>query len=300
MPRPAGAFSVFPSSINEKGDVAGSYSVYDEAGRNQGMRAFMWSKTGGIIDLSQNLGTDKTSFATDIDDLGRVAGVVYTAGIGQPFVWGDSMSILTRPARSSGVVLANGRIAGQTFVEGNQWYQIPYRLDLESGRLQELPTSSGYGGAVTDMNDAGEAVGYDGYNGGMGGEGDAVMWDSSGKRTTVYACEQYRVCAFATLSSINRHGTAIGVAHSYDGAPKMFRWSRSNGVEFIKLPEGVSTFLWAQIHDDGSILLIGISSVYKLSPSGLASRLPFPVTLNGRPIEITAANSAGTLVGRIY
>lgn len=76
-----------PMAINERGDVAGFASLPGDDPNNPNLRAFFWTKRGGIVNL-QTLAGDATSQASGINAFDQIVGTSCpAAGRCNAFVW---------------------------------------------------------------------------------------------------------------------------------------------------------------------------------------------------------------------
>lgn len=142
-----------------------------------------------------------------------------------------------------------------------------------------------------DVNEVGEAVGYDGnMNYGFGGTSDAVMWDQSGNRTVAYDCQGEENC-FANLGWVNTQGIALGSVRRGE-LGRVFKWSRSKGIEYLDIP-GV-----AGLNDDGTILALNGQDGLIFKPSGSVTIIRAPST--HRLVWPRAMNRHGQVVGMIF
>lgn len=175
-----------------------------------------------------------------------------------------------------------------------------YRLDMASGRYEELQTSSEIGGGVLQVNGFGDAAGFDGYmDHGFGGTSDGVVWDAAGKRTVAYACNGEWNC-FAYLKAINARGMGAGsVTRGESRTMKAFRWSSEGGVEFLTDPSGVTSGLdVVGMTEDGDILAFNDMIAFIVKPNGHATLVAPPP--NYRIVRPVAMNRNGQVVGMLF
>ncbi|MGK2963754.1 MAG: hypothetical protein ACSLFK_16660, partial [Gemmatimonadaceae bacterium] len=301
MSEPAGVRRVSPTDVNSRGDVVGSMLV--ESGGTTVWHAFIWSPSRGYSDLGAAIAEPGEpvgdSRATAIDDDGTVAGYYYVGRVKHAFLWTEATGVRFLPIQLpylGGIFVDFGRVAGNLYLGGI--HATPYRLDLTSNRLEELSFSSEVGGSVNGLNAKGEAVGYDGYlDHGFGGSADAVMWDASGQKTTAMACGTENDC-FAYLHGINLHGVALGTVRRNYGDTRVFRWSRSAGVEFLDIPDPSPDNGAVAVNDDGTMLVFSRHIGYLIAPSG--SRTALEPLRGGGIIRPVAMSQDGRVVGMTF
>lgn len=294
-PYPLGVTLVSPEAINEKGEVAGTLLMDNGISP----RAFFWSPSRGFIHpLGEGM---EASQGAGLDDDGNVVG--YFGNQREAFIWNEARGLRSLVLRlpylytlgaSAGQVFGNalGAREGLTVV-------FPYRLDLASSRVEELPVASGAGGGVYDVNRLNEAVGYDGYiDHGFGGTSDAVIWDRSGTRTIVLPCGGEWGC-FAYLYAINADGLAVGSLTKEEGQiRRVFRWSRATGLEFLGVPGGGYDVGVVDVSDDGSILAKNGTQGFIFKPTGAVTVIKPPA--DRTIVQPRTMNRHGQVVGMLF
>ena len=290
--------SASPHGVNAKGEVVGSIGV-NVGGGNVVWRSFIWSASRGYRDLGGTMGQGVTSIATAIDDASTVVGYSEGNGSKEGFVWAEGSGVRSLGIiipYIGGITIESGVVAGNARGYGN--YSAPYRRPVSGPELDVLPFSSEAGGAVLGMNSKGEAVGYDGYmDHGFGGSSDAVAWDAEGTRIVAMSCGEENNC-FAYLHSINEDGVAVGSVRRGEIENRVFRWTRSGGVEFLALPAAGWDVGAVAISDNGSILAYDERDAVLVSRSGAVTRIEPPA---GRHrVYPMAMSSNGIVVLKIH
>ena len=296
LPNPPGVVLVSAEGINDDGEVAGTV-IMDAADGPPIYRGFKWSIRDGfkyIIGPAQ-----WNTFVRGIDNRGNVVGYIERGSQREVFVWKESEGLLRL-----GVQLPYLNVLGirSEVVFGNAQGNATnhaFRLPLGAGALELLETSSEVGGGLMDTNDSGDAVGFDGYiNHGFGGTSDAVMWDKAGSRTVAYDCKGEWNC-FACLTAMNSAGAAVGVITRGEmDETRVFRWSASNGLEYLEVPLAGYGIGVADIHDDGSALAHNGLQGFIFKPSGKVTVIAAPQT--HRMVQPRAMNYHGHVVGMLF
>jgi len=148
-----GGVESFPQDVNDAGQVIGeSYTASGE------VHAFSWTATGGMVDLT--LGGSR-SRAVAVTNEGQVIGHSYTAGDAayHAFSWtaAGGMLDLTPGALYSevvGDVNGAGQVIGRAYQAGSG-EDHGFSWTLAGGMVDFGPNSQ-----VTDLNEAGQVVGY--------------------------------------------------------------------------------------------------------------------------------------------
>ncbi len=297
LPNPPGVILVSANAINGRGEVAGTV-IMDRALGGPPYRAFKWSEAGGFKFIPGPATVNV--YGMGLDDDGNVVGYTEAGNVREAFIWSDVRGLRPlniRLPREPTLGIHAGRVFGNALIPGNA---VPYRLDIASDRFEQLQALSEEGGGVLDVNGLGEAVGYDGnVDYGFGGTSDAVMWDKAGTRTVAFSCNGKDDC-FASLNAINANGVTVGSVTTGElRARRVFRWSRSTGVEYIDLPPGDANDTdVADVADDGSILAYNGLNGFIFSQSGGVTVIRPPAT--HRLVRPWAMNQQGQVVGMVF
>ncbi len=303
LPNPPGVLLVSAHGINDDGEVAGTVIMDASAPGRPIYRGFTWSAERGFTFI---VGPDGVNVqGRGINNAGDVVGLMEWGGgsAREVFLWNEREGLqpLGVPLPSLNVIgIESGQIFGNALlVPARVGTVAPFRLDLGSRRLDILPAVSEAGGGVWDVNEVGESAGYDGnviY--GWGGTSDAVMWDQSGKRTVAYDCQGEGDC-FAHLASVNAQGIAVGsVTKGPRDETRVFKWSRSKGIEYLDIPHAGYAPGVAGLNDDGTILALNGQDGFLFKPSGSVTIIRAPST--HRLVQPRAMNRHGQVVGMIF
>jgi len=209
-----------PSAVNNVGQVAGAGFT---------AHAFLWSKTGGTLDLG-TLPGGTYSQAYVINDSGQVTGYANTATEGHAFFWSPSTGMIDiLPAGSSGSPVAinsKGDVGGSFSVGGN-----PYRAFLWDSVQGLRDLGFGDNSSAYAMNDAGQVVGSSGGGGYFcGASGHAFLWlPASGTHSL-----DFPGALCTTALSINNNGQVAGYYRLNTTTPSQaFLWSKNGGFQTL-------------------------------------------------------------------
>jgi probable HAF family extracellular repeat protein len=212
-----GGKDVVGMAINIHGEIAGYAHLPDGT-----IQAFRWTRSGGL----ENLGTPAGATYSDgrgINDHGDVVGAAkfefdYPLGVIAPR--GGIMRHLWTPERQMrtiNVITNDGQMLGQA---GD--FFTPFRT-RKDGTFHDLGWPTRYG-VATDINDAGDVVGWDWLGGGY------MAWKYSDTFTScrLIPCGKimlgYLSGVFASQAlSLNNSGVAVGWAALSDGRSRAFR-----------------------------------------------------------------------------
>ena len=297
LENPPGAILVAADGINATGEVVGTLIMAPSAGAPI-YRGFRWSAARGFTYIIAPSGAN--TYLRGIDDQGNIVGYTERFALREAFSWKEAEGF-----RTLGIPVPNLHVLGirDGVVFGNfasTQSSRPFRLRLNAGQVEQFTTVNAYGGGVMDANQRGEAVGYDGnIDHGFGGTSDAVFWDQTGNRTVAYDCKGEDDC-FAHLVGVSSSGLAVGkVARSQMDDTKVFKWSRSAGLEYIDVPyarwQGIDV---AGITDDGSILAHNGANGFVFKPSGAVTVIRPPST--HQVVQTRAMNRNGQVIGMLF
>lgn len=295
LKNPPGVILVSAQGINDNGEVAGTV-IMDQSAGAPIYRGFKWSAAKGFTFIIGPASVK--THVTGIDEQ-RTVGYLEFGGQRAVFVWSEAEGLrdlgiplpyLNVLGIRSGVVFGNVSGSGTAHA---------FRLHLAGGSLEALPTASEAGGGVMGINDKDESVGYDGnINYGFGGSSDAVIWDPAGNRSVAYDCRGEDDC-FAYLSAINSAGTAVGLVTEGElGDTRVFKWSRSRGVEYLNVPEARRGKGVAGINEEGSILAHNGQDGFIFKPSGTVTVIRAPYAHSF--VQPRAMNRHGHVVGMLF
>jgi probable HAF family extracellular repeat protein len=232
-----------PCKLNNLGDIAGR-------GASEGAsRATVWDRSNFKSKGLGALVSGDYSSASDINDLGDVAGVLNTGSAIIPIVWtakgglnripllaGDNCGQATAINKSGNVV---GYSSGGGEVKAFLW-----RRNIGLRNLDALP--GGRYSTAWDVNDADEVVGTSGSSNGE----RAVLWTKAGN-----------VRDLGTLSgdwaseavAINNRGEVVGSSKGPRGT-RAFIWSRGGGMEELGILPGGDSSRAMDINDSGEVV----------------------------------------------
>jgi probable HAF family extracellular repeat protein len=232
-----------PCKLNNFGDIAGR-------GASEGVsRATVWDRSNFKSKGLAVLVSGDYSSASDINDLGDVAGVLNTGSAIIPIVWtakgglnripllaGDNCGQATAINKSGNVV---GYSSGGGGVKAFFW-----RRNIGLRNLGTLP--GGRSSTAWDVNDASEVVGTSGSSNGE----RAVLWTKAGN-----------VRDLGTLSgdwaseavAINNRGEVVGSSKGPRGT-RAFIWSRGGGMEELGILPGGDSSRAMDINDSGEVV----------------------------------------------
>lgn len=268
IPLPMGSRWGVASAINSRGDVVG---WYQPGGEN--IRAFIWSRERGFRSLPQVMQRAENVWATDINDLGQVTGLVSFAwDAGVSFVWSETggMTIVAMPGAD---VMANaindkGEVVGQMVYQyGNPNAPSVAHEAFVWDRTTGFRRAAGPGqyryATAADINEAGEIVGLDASE--FRKSPRPVMW-SMGLSSPVALAPRvgYEVCdnwwpvegdtgTCGEATGINSRGDAVGSANG-----RAFRTPRDGDPTYMSATEGRASFATA-INDAGDVAGYSVS-----------------------------------------
>jgi probable HAF family extracellular repeat protein len=230
-------------AINDLGQVVG----YSETADHSSVHAFLWSKSGGMQDLTPGPGVNNFSFASGINNVGEVAGVASfpvpannSTCLGQcfqshAFLWTTAtgmqdLGTLGNYSAANGINLKR-EIVGDTAVTGGN--SLDPFLWTKKG-MQDLGTLGGGGGSAKAINNFGRVVG-----GAFTGDGfHAFLWAKSGGMQdlgTLGGCE-------SQAEGITDFGQVVGgsTIAGCGGTRHAFLWTRQTGMQNLGTPPGTS------------------------------------------------------------
>jgi probable HAF family extracellular repeat protein len=211
-----GGKDVVGTAINIHGEIAGYAHLPDGT-----IQAFRWTRSGGLENLGAAAGATYSE-GRGINDHGDVVGGAefefsYQLGFIAPR--GGVMRHLWTPERqirAVNVITNDGQMLGQA---GESFTPFRTRKD---GTFHDLGWPGRYG-VATDINDAGDVVGWDWFGGGM-----AWKYSDTFTACRLIPCGKimlgYLSGVFASQAlSLNNDGVAVGWAAIGDGRPRAFR-----------------------------------------------------------------------------
>ncbi len=267
---------VYPSGMNNSGEVVGGYNY----------KAFAWSAQGGYQFLSLAPG-DQAGSAIAINDSGNVVGYGYKSLITYHALrWGpvgsvEDLGLLVGEPSAATNINDFGLVAGYTGAYAFLWSQA-------SGRTL-LPGANS--AAYIALNNLGHAAGV----ASSGNTGKVVLWKGS---TTVVDTGISGV-----VSGLNDHDELIGVYAPAAGSTG-FIWSPLSGIQQIPtLYSGCSVSLPKGINDNSQIvgvaMCLGQRFYAFIYQSGTIQDLNslIPADSNWQLLEADAINDQGEVVG---
>ena len=241
-----GGKDVVGMAINIHGEVAGWAYLPDGS-----IQAFRWTRSGGLENLGASFGTTYSD-ARGINDLGDVVGTIamdanFQVGFIAPR--GGIMRHLWTPERQIRAVNSitnDGQMAGQA---GS--FFTPFRT-RKDGTFHDLGWPTTYGEA-TDINDAGDVVGWDSFVGGM-----AWKYSDSFTECRLVPCGKIMLGYFndvyaSRARSLNNAGVAVGWAGIGNDLTRAFRARPGMALEDLGALAGGGSAAEA-INDAGTIV----------------------------------------------
>lgn len=229
IPVPDYIASVYPSEINDAGQVVGFVTLRRD--QNQ-THAFVWSAESGFTDLQLLIAADGNSLAGGVDASGTVTGVSEgplspTNGPMGPaydyvFTW-NAQSGMKLLGRYLDIVKQGS--AGNNGADGRStWFWTVAR------GAQRLPFPTGTTCAdIHDISDNGRILGRAGSAKDCFEYYSPFMWETDGTQIMIENCFLVRFCQ-TSVSRINDSGQVTG---SRNGTA--FKWSRDGGFEQISM-----------------------------------------------------------------
>jgi probable HAF family extracellular repeat protein len=331
----AGTDQNLPQAINESGQVAGvcytpafvskgyvwsdgvrtplptlggtnteAYGI-DDLGRAVGVsdvpgtfgRAFIWTSTGGIVDLGTITGqAGDSSVAYALSARGLVVGASTVAG-SFPFhgfkgTVGGALTDLGELTPGGGSTVFETTDPGDVVGEGpNASFAIrPIRWNKGGAPLDDIGTLGGPSGSARDVNESGLIVGFADVN--ASGLVHAFKWDGAGGMVDLGSLAMGQR---SEARAVNDSGVVVGMSETSPGTPRAFRWTAAAGMKNLNtlIPGGSGWTLQdaLDVNDAGQIVGFGDfggqTKGFLLTPTGCHSSL--------RPI---GARIGGTLAFR--
>lgn len=240
-----GGADVVGTAINIEGEIAGWARLPDGS-----VQAFRWTRSGGLVNLGASAGAT-ASEALGINDNGDIVGRMSESGFMLGFIAprGGAMRHLWTPERqirSVSSITNGGQMAGQA---GSSL--MPFRT-RKDGAFHDLGWPGIYGEA-TDINDAGDVVGWDYFVGGM-----AWKYSDAFTECRLAPCGKimlgYLSGVFAARAlSLNNGGVAVGWAAVGNDRTHAFRAQPGMPLEDLGTLGGGGSEA-AAINDAGTIV----------------------------------------------
>jgi probable HAF family extracellular repeat protein len=227
------------TAINDLGQVVG----YSETADHSSVHAFLWSKSGGMQDLTPGPGVNNWSYASGINIVEQVVGV---ASFPVPannstcfaqcfqshaFLWTKAtgmqdLGTLGNYSAAHGINIKR-EIVGDTAVTGGN--SLDPFLWTKSGVMQDLGTLGGCESQAEGITDFGQVVGGSTIEG-CGGIRHAFLWT---KQTGMQSLGTPPGTSFGGPGAINWFGIVVGAACPQpclsQESVHAFMWSESTG-----------------------------------------------------------------------
>jgi probable HAF family extracellular repeat protein len=248
---------VFPQALDSNGKVAGVFVGPEKPHQEN---AFLWTKSGGILNLGTLGGSGNDSAAFGINASGQVVGQANSSpgAPDQAFLWTESAGMidlgnLGGPSSVANAINASGQVAGQSDLASGFTHAF---LWTESGGLQDLGTlSGGQQSGANAINSAGEIAGW----ANVGSNDYAIVWTQSAGLVKL----GINASCGATAFGINDSSEVVGWFNNSSGCTFTshgFSWSNSSGLTDLGvLPGGKYSFAYA-VNFAGQIVGTGDSS----------------------------------------
>jgi probable HAF family extracellular repeat protein len=286
--------NVRPAALNNAGQVVGSMDA------ENGFRAFLWSRKGGVL----LLGTlpapyDKSSTATAISDSGRIAGHGgRTVNEMIPFTWTSSEGIREFP-RLGGTQAPPAGINDAGCVVGWSARQEPrqprhaFLHDPRNG-LHDLGPQPTTTSSAIGINNANWVVGGASLDTQSGADGHPVLWSPDGKMRDLGVIGEM---THGFAYSVNEANTVVGsvgqMRRIADGPrcnfSRPFIWTEKDGMSLLPCPQfdNVSAI---KVNNSGSILLCAYDFAILGAPDFSERRTRSP------RMRVDLSNQAGFLL----
>ena len=246
-----------PRAVDNNGDVVGVLVVPTKP---QQSHAFLWNKSGGILDLGTLSGSGNDSAAFGINTSGQIVGQANSSASGsdQAFLWTNTAGMidLGNLGGSSSVanaINASGQVAGQSDLESGITAAF---LWSQSGGMQNLGTlPGGQQSGANAINTAGEIAGW----ANVGSNDDAIIWTESGGMVDL----GINASCGATALGLNDSGEVVGWFNNSAGCSFTshgFSWTHSGGLKDLGVLSGGQYSFAYGINSTGQIVGTGTSS----------------------------------------
>jgi len=294
IPTPVGAWELYPSAINDLGQVVGSIQY-----QNAPSHAFVWSRADGMTDLGllSLPGASQGTSARAISQTGKVVGSGSAISGAtnsyqvHAFQWSKATGMIDIGVPLTGVyshavgINSSGEVAGYTW--DNQGPQ-PFRWSEARG-MERFPSLNYY--LPTAINDAGQILLVLSQDDGDFYGGVSVL-SAAGVKTDIIKCNMCNAAAWAMngkgavagtdgkhafvwtsdggirplaglpatfisseATGINDNGTVIGSVRLYSSPwPRPFIWSASGGYREIAVPAGQNSIYFTGINNKDQIV----------------------------------------------
>jgi len=232
---PPGAISLDIAGINDRDQIVGWTGI---AGVPP-LHSFIWDRKRGMRDLGSISG-HPSLIATAVNGSGTVIGEATDLETETlAFAWTRGRGVRTLDTSLGGVntfptdINRRGQIVGASETETGAFHAFLRDVNGEVLDLGASPGGSGVSSA-TAMNDRGQVIGTRA----AGGVVDAFIWDERrGMRPLI---EDTAPNFFPFPLDINNRGEVVGDILGTE-PQRAFRWTRSEGVQFLGTLSGVET-----------------------------------------------------------
>jgi probable HAF family extracellular repeat protein len=243
-----GGLTSFAWAVNNSAQVVGESKLATGE-----VRAFLWTKAGGMRNLGTLGGT--SSRAYDINDAGQVVGASTNAsGQQRPFLWteAEGMRDIGRPdgsygggygINSYGDVAMEGR--GGNVPTGGAFYRS------SPGVLEEVNTVTAY---PDDVNNASQVVGFMSYTSVTGATSQAVLWSRTAGGWEEKPLGFLSGGNISDARAINDAGQVVGYSRSSEAGIHAMIWTASGGMKQLpNFPRRSQSRAW-NISNSGDVV----------------------------------------------
>jgi probable HAF family extracellular repeat protein len=279
--------SVQPSSINNSGQVAGTFVATDGLDH-----AFLQSPGGSL----QDLGTPgQLSVATSINNDGTISGSAGSYGAEHAYIWNTSGSTQDL-GTFGGSYTAGSFINNNGDVAANVWYGHYNVIAVpKNGASSNIGTLGGFWTVASGINDSGAITGYSQIIPGFGTQ-HAFLYSGSGPMADLGTLGG----SDSTGNAINNSGSVVGWSITASGTTHAFLYSGSGPMQDLGTLPGTTSSVANAINGSAQVVGEAGNKAFIWNANTGMSDLNSQLNVSAQGWSLTNANAindAGLIAG---